>query len=92
MVRNSEKWRTYFNARTLAALESLAGKELSELGYPVGQTGDQDLTRPQRRYLRMRDAVARAPYFFREYGVLLALPRYLRHMSAARKQWSVTRY
>ncbi|HEY4647203.1 MAG TPA: sulfotransferase [Steroidobacteraceae bacterium] len=92
MVRNSEKWRSYFNARTLATLESLAGRVLSELGYPVEQTGDHDLSRRQRQYLRIRDAVARTPYFFREYGVLLAIPRYVRYLAAARKQRSVSRY
>ncbi len=92
IVRNSEKWRTYFDARELATLESLSGKVLSELGYPVAQMGDLDLSPRQRQFLRIRDAIARSPRFFREYGALLAIPRYVRHLSAAWKQRIVSRY
>lgn len=92
MIRNSEKWRTYFDDRTRVALESLAGKELSELGYEVDRAGDLDLTPRQRWFLRARDALARTRFFFREYGLLLGLRRYPRYLSAARKQQSVSRY
>jgi hypothetical protein len=92
MVRNSEKWRSYFDARVVGTLESLAGRVLSDLGYPVDHAGDLDLTRRQRRYLRIRDAVVRTPYFLREYGVLRAIPRYVRFLGAARKQRAVSRY
>jgi len=92
IVENSEKWRTYFSTRELAALESIAGKLLADLGYPVDTVGDRDLSPRQRRYFRVRDAVVRTPSFLREYGVLRAIPRYVRYISAARKQWSVSRY
>jgi hypothetical protein len=92
IVRNSEKWRTYFDRETLATLESLAGKVLSELGYEVERAGDLDLSVRQRHYLRIRDAVVRMPYFFREYGALLAVPRLARYLATARKQRSVSRY
>lgn len=92
IVRNSEKWRTYFDPKTLAALESLAGKVLSDLGYAVERAGDLDLSVRQRHYLRIRDAVVRMPYFFREYGALLAVPRLVKYLAAAHKQRSVSRY
>jgi hypothetical protein len=92
IIPNSDKWRSYFDDRTIAALESLAGRQLFELGYTVDVTGDIDLTPRERQYLRIRDAIARTPHFFREYGLLLALPRYVRYLSAARKQRSVNRY
>jgi hypothetical protein len=92
IIRNSEKWRSYFDAHTIVALESLAGKQLADLGYQVSVAGDTDLTPRERRYLRIRDAVARTPRFFREYGLLLALPRYVRYLSAALKQRSANRY
>jgi hypothetical protein len=91
-VTNSEKWRTYFSAPVLRSLEALAGGLLADLGYPVEQAGDLDLSPLQRRFLAVRDAVARSPYFFREYGLLLAIPRYLRYVSGAMKQRSVSRY
>jgi len=92
MVKNSEKWRTYFDVHTLTALEALAGKELSELGYSVKQAGDLDLTASQRALLQLRDALARTRFFFREYGWLRGIARYPRYLSAARKQRSVSRY
>jgi hypothetical protein len=92
IVKNSEKWRTYFSAPVLRSLEALAGGLLADLGYPVEHAGDLDLSPLQRRFLAVRDAVARSPYFFREYGVLLAVPRYLRYVSGAMKQRSASRY
>jgi hypothetical protein len=92
IIRNSEKWRTYFSTRVLAALESVAGKELSELGYPVDHLGDLDLSPGRRWLLRIRDAIARTPYFIREYGLLLAVPRYARYLSTAWMQRSTNRY
>jgi hypothetical protein len=92
MIRNSEKWRTYFDARLLARLESLAGRVLSDLGYEVEHAGDLDLTPRQRQYLRIRDAIVRTPYFLREYGLLRAIPRFVRFLGAARKQRAVSRY
>jgi hypothetical protein len=92
IVRNSEKWRTYFSASVVRSLEAVAGGLLADLGYPVEQAGDIDLSALQRRFLAVRDALARTPYFFRDYGVLLAIPRYLRYVSGAMKQRSVSRY
>jgi hypothetical protein len=91
IVQNSEKWRTYFDAQELAALEHLAGKTLADLGYPVQIAGDAELTAAHRRFLWLRDGVARMHYFFHQHG-LRALPRLLRFASASRKQWSASRY
>lgn len=91
IVRNSEKWRAYFDSRQLAALEALAGKVLADLGYPVKQAGNLDLSTRERRILRMRDGIARTRFFFHQHG-LRALPRYFRTLSASRKQWSTSRY
>ena len=92
MISNSQKWRTYFDAGQLAALEDIAGKALSDLGYESAGSGDRELSAQRRRFLRLRDALVRTPYFFREYGLLRAVPRYLRHVAAARKQRAVNRY
>jgi hypothetical protein len=91
IVQNSQKWRTYFDARELAALENLAGRALADLGYPVQTAGDAELTSLQRRLLRLRDGVARTRFFFHQYG-LRGLPMYLRLVSASLKQWSASRY
>jgi hypothetical protein len=42
MVRNSERWRTYFKPGQLQELESVAGRMLHEVGYPVQIQGDAD--------------------------------------------------
>ena len=91
IVQNSQKWRRYFNARELVALEELAGKFLEDLGYPVQTAGDADLTSSQLRLLRLRDGAARTRSFFHQYG-LRGLPMYLRLLSSSRKQWSARRY
>lgn len=91
IVQNSQKWRTYFDARQVAELESLGGRALEDLGYPVATAGDAELTPSQRRLLRLRDGLARTRFFFHQHG-LRGLPRYLRLVSASRKQWSTTRY
>jgi Sulfotransferase family len=91
IVQNSEKWRTYFGAQELAALEDLAGSTLADLGYPVQRAGDAELTLSQRRLLWLRDGLARTHYFFRQHG-FRALPRFLRIVSASRKQRSASRY
>jgi hypothetical protein len=91
IVKNSQKWRSYFDARELAGLEALAGRVLANLGYPVQSAGDAELTSLQRRLLRLRDGVARTRYFFGQHG-LRGLPTYLRFVSASRKQWSSSRY
>jgi hypothetical protein len=42
MVPNSQRWRSYFNARQISRLEAVAGRTLHESGYPVQQMGDAD--------------------------------------------------
>jgi Sulfotransferase family len=91
IARNSEKWRTYFDAQQLAALETISGRVLAELGYSVRQAGDIELGSREVQMLRMCDGIARTRSFFRQYG-LRALPMYLRSLSASRKQWSASRY
>lgn len=91
IVQNSQKWRSYFSSREVKALELLAGKALADLGYPVQVAGDAELSPSQRRLLRLRDGVARTRFFFRQNG-LRGLTRYLRLVSASRKQWSASRY
>lgn len=91
IIENSEKWRAYFDSRQIAALEMLAGMALEEFGYMVEQAGDRDLGSWERRFLLMRDGIARTRFFFHQHGIR-ALPRYLRAAAASRKQWSASRY
>lgn len=91
IVKNFEKWRTYCGPRQLAALESLAGKVLANLGYPLDQFGYANLNAWELRFLRIGDRVARSRAFFRDNGAR-ASPRYLRALAASRKQWSVSCY
>jgi hypothetical protein len=91
IVANSEKWRSYFNSRQLAALELIAGKTLADLGYRVEVAGDQELSAWQRRFLVILDGIARTIFFFHQHGIR-GLPRFLRSMAASRKQWSASRY
>lgn len=42
MVPNSQRWRSYFDARQIARLEAVAGRMLHESGYPAQTLGDVD--------------------------------------------------
>jgi hypothetical protein len=91
IVANSQKWRQYFDARQVQRLELLAGKQLQALGYEVSQAGDEDLSPSERRWLRLKDRIARSASFFRDYG-WRGVPMYLRLLKAAAGQASTRRY
>jgi hypothetical protein len=42
MVPNSQRWRSYFDAGQIRQLESVAGRMLHDVGYPVELQGDAD--------------------------------------------------
>lgn len=87
IVPNSEKWRQYFSAEKLHAIEEIAGASLSELGYPVSTPGDKTPSRMKLRYWRLKDGLSFTVWFFREYG-LRAVPVYFRYASNAARQWA----
>lgn len=53
---NNEKWRQYFNKDQLISLESIAGRYLKELDYPVCyDAGDRNPSRVQINFWRAKD-------------------------------------
>lgn len=55
MVRNSERWRTYFDAGVVARLEAVAGRMLHEAGYAVQVAGDAEPPRWRLAALKWMD-------------------------------------
>lgn len=87
IVPNSEKWRQYFSAGELHAIEAIAGAALSELGYPVSIRGDGNPSRIRLRYWKVKDGLSFTVWFFREYG-LRAVPVYFHYLRNAARQWA----
>ena len=56
ITANSGKWRTYYSERMLINLDSIAGKQLHDLGYPTDNpTGDHNPTKTFRLYWALHD-------------------------------------
>jgi hypothetical protein len=87
IIPNSEKWRKYFSAEKLHAIEEIAGETLSALGYPVSTQGNKTPSRIKLRYWRVKDGLSFTAWFFREYG-LRAVPVYFRYAMNAARQWA----
>lgn len=68
IMKNSEKWRSYFTETQIRQLESLAGKFLSDLGYTVETKGEQDPTPWQLRLWFLNDKLQVTLYNFRRHG------------------------
>jgi Sulfotransferase family len=90
IIENSGKWRTYFNPRQITELETISGELLYDLGYSVGIRGNVELNSFERRMLKLQDGFFYTTWFFRQYG-LKSVYLYGRAVTAALKQWSVTR-
>lgn len=87
IVPNSEKWREYFSAEKIQAIEEIAGATLSELDYPVSIQGNQTPSRIRLNYWKLKDGLSFTIYFFRVFG-LRAAPVFIRHAANAARQWS----
>ena len=68
IINNSGKWKAYFNADQVIALERIAGSYLCELGYETSIRGDEDPASLQLRYWFVRDRVMSTLIFFRDWG------------------------
>ena len=82
MIQNSEKWRRYFDAAQIEGLERIAGRALSELGYPVNIAGDADLTALQRRGWKWKDWANFSVHHLMSYGLVGLKPFILRARDA----------
>jgi len=87
IVPNSEKWRTYFSAKQIQAIEEIAGAKLSGLGYPVSIRGNQSPSKAKLCYWKLKDGWSFTVWFFREFG-LHAMPVYFRYIRNAVRQWA----
>jgi hypothetical protein len=87
IVPNSAKWREYFSAEKIRAIEEIAGTALSALGYPVSIQGNHNPSRSKLLYWRLKDGLSFSIYVFRKHGLRVA-PVYLRHAANAARQWS----
>ena len=90
IIQNSGKWRTYFSPKQITELETISGELLYDLGYSVGIRGNAELNSFERRMLKLQDGFFYTTWFFRQYG-LKSVYLYGRAVTAALKQWSVTR-
>lgn len=92
IIENSDKWKTYFDASTIAALERVAGRTLAELGYsPTDTRGDVQPSSLSLWIWRIRDSFVRTIVFFKSYG-WRGLPVFVRVVRAAIMQRQVTRF
>ncbi len=85
IIKNSEKWSTYFTVRQVEKMEAIAGKTLSNFGYSVTSPGDGTPGAVLRIYWILKDGMASIASFFRSYG-LKAFPMFLRYVGDASKQ------
>lgn len=69
MILNSEKWRNYFDAAQLEALECIAGRQLSDLAYPANTAGDAELTALQKRWWKWKDWANFSIHHLSSYGL-----------------------
>ncbi|MBX3600243.1 MAG: sulfotransferase [Rubrivivax sp.] len=90
IVRNSEKWRSYFSPRTIHAMESTAGAFLAELGYAVSSKGCDQPSSLRWIYSKVRGRATAAANRIREHGVA-ALPVLLKAARVSRMQDSIDR-
>ncbi|WIM06124.1 MAG: sulfotransferase [Candidatus Nitricoxidivorans perseverans] len=90
MVANSGKWQRYFNATQIGKMEQIAGKLLSECGYQVAVRGDDKPGSLRRKYWLAKDGFVYSQGVFVKYGIRV-LPRYIRHVKTAMKQWRSNR-
>jgi hypothetical protein len=90
IVSNSDKWRRYFPARTVEAMERTSGGFLSELGYRVSVHGTAEPSRWRWVYSKVRGRATAAAKRIREHG-WAAVPVLLRAARVSRMQDSVDR-
>lgn len=90
IIRNSGKWKAYFNSDQLSDLERIAGCYLSELGYETTTRGDENPALLQLRCWFVRDSVLRSFVFFREWG-WRAVPMFVRAVRVGLMQWRVNK-
>lgn len=70
IIKNSEKWRTYFSLKQLADMEQIAGNFLGELGYAVVTSpADEDPPKWRLRSWQVYDLFQNTRSFFQEDGL-----------------------
>lgn len=78
IVKNSNKWRTYFTSAQIMELEQISGKMLEELGYLVELKGDDNLSVMRQNWLKWQDWLNFSIHHIMTYGVKGAIPFYFR--------------
>ncbi len=78
MVKNSNRWRTYFTHAQIVELEQISGKMLADLGYSVELQGDRNISVMQQNWLKWQDWLNFSIHHVMTYGVKGAIPFYFR--------------
>jgi hypothetical protein len=92
MVANSGKWRSYFSAGQVDAMERISGAMLVELGYESRRPdGNAEPSQWQQKLWLIHDRGTRILWSFREYGFRV-WPFLLRSAKDALRQSSANRY
>lgn len=90
IISNSGKWKAYFNADQVTALERIAGSYLCELSYETTIRGDEDPASLLMRYWFIRDRVMSTLIFFRDWG-WRGVPAFLRTVRVSLMQQHVNK-
>lgn len=90
IVKNSEKWKNYFNLDQVTALEKIAGRYLNELGYGVTKQGDINPSSVQLYYWFVKDCIFFTFTFFRDLG-WRGIPVFIRAVGVSLMQFRVNK-
>lgn len=85
IIKNSDKWQSYFSHRQIQDMERISGKALASFGYSVDCLGDISPGVLKSKYWLLKDGIASTTSFFRVYG-LKAFPMYMRRIRDVVKQ------
>lgn len=91
IVKNSGKWRMYFDHSMIEAMEEVAGGLLTTLGYETSIAGDKTPTAATLMLWRLRDRAVFTSWYFRRYG-FGALPMFSRLVASSARQWKSSKH
>jgi hypothetical protein len=92
IVRNSEKWRSYFSTRQIRKLEKIGGALLAELGYSVDIAGDHEPSLITRKWWKIRDGFAWVVWWFTKRPYPRSMKFFIGTLSSKLKQWRTSRF
>lgn len=92
IVRNSEKWRSYFSNRQIRGLDKIGGALLAELGYSVDIAGDHEPSLIRRKWWKVRDGFAWVIWWFTKRPHPRSMKFFIGTLSSKLKQWRASRF